>query len=215
MPQLATVARALLLISESTGVVPFCQCLMLCLVTGRREVGAGTHWAAAFRGGCCCRQQEHCQQRSELEALRGAAALLAQVEGGGIALATQEGLFQHHLQETMKVFQLLIPYGSHRELDSAVEEKEFESKTVGYLNLAVCKKQANSQFSKLCNLAVFLFSARTGALPQDPANRGGASLACLVPCNCQHSIVPGAMVSKTDTNTRWEKSAKLHSNLQI
>ena len=41
MPQSATVARALRLITESTWVVPFWQCLTLRTVTGRREGGAG------------------------------------------------------------------------------------------------------------------------------------------------------------------------------
>ena len=51
MPQSATVARALHLITESKVIVPFCQCLTLRTVTGRREGGAGRHRAAACWGG--------------------------------------------------------------------------------------------------------------------------------------------------------------------
>ena len=39
------------------------------------------------------------------------AVRLAGVEGGGIALAIQNGLFPYHPPETVKVFPVLIPSG--------------------------------------------------------------------------------------------------------
>ena len=98
MPQSETVARALLLqvITESTWVVPSCQCLTLRTVTGRREGGTGRHWAAACwgGGGGGRRGREASDERG--------AARLAGVEGGSITRATQQGLFPYHPLETVK-----------------------------------------------------------------------------------------------------------------
>ena len=112
MPQSATVARALRLITESTGVVPFCQCLTLRLAarealggTGRRLVGEA---AAADGEGMAGR---------EASDERGAARL-ARVEGAGIARATPKGIVPVSPAGHSEVFPLLIPYGSCRELDS-------------------------------------------------------------------------------------------------
>ena len=88
MPQQATVARALRLITESTGVVSFCQCLTLRTDTGRSEGGAGMNRAAACladgKGTACC---EASDQRVVVR--------LVGVEGSGIARAaavTQKGI---------------------------------------------------------------------------------------------------------------------------
>ena len=96
MPQSATVARALRLITESSRVVHFCQCLTLRPVTGAarealRGIGlllVGEKAAADCEGTACCKtSDERC------------AVLLACVEGGGIARATQKGLFLYYPQE--------------------------------------------------------------------------------------------------------------------
>ena len=78
----------------------------------------------------------------------------AGLAGVDIELAIQKRLLPYHLLETVKEFPGLLrfPCVPHRELDSPVQ-KEFESKTVGILNLAVCKQFYH--FSKLCNLAAF------------------------------------------------------------
>ena len=98
---MATVARALRLITEST-VVLFCKshCLTLRPVTGRSEGGTGRQHvgedAAANGEGTA---------GSEGKDERGAARL-AGVEGGGIARAeavTQQGLFPYHPQNTVKI----------------------------------------------------------------------------------------------------------------
>ena len=67
MPQSTTVARALRLITESTWVVPFWQCLTLRTVTGRRKGGAGRHRAAACGG-----RRGHGRPQSKRQARRGA-----------------------------------------------------------------------------------------------------------------------------------------------
>ena len=75
MPQSATVARALRLITESTGIVPFCQCLTLRPVTGRRDEGGQQHAgeAAAADGECTAGREAS----DECDAAR-----LARDEGG-------------------------------------------------------------------------------------------------------------------------------------
>ena len=90
MPQSATVAIALHLITESTGVVPFCQCLTLCTVTGRHNGGTGRQWAAACWGGCCVGRRGHCLPRSKQRALCGSPR---QSWGWGHSAGDSKGIF--------------------------------------------------------------------------------------------------------------------------
>ena len=93
----------------------------------------------------------------------------------------------YHPQETVKVFPVLFPWESRKELDSAVEKK---NSSQILLVPQFCNLQANSQFSKLCkSFSVSLFVYWTGALPQDPPLRGGTSLARVVSHNGQHPVV--------------------------
>ena len=81
MPQSATVARALRLITESTEVVPFWKCLTLRRLrgaareAGRGEGGARRHRAAACWGGGGGGWRGHGRPRSEPRARRSAPRL--------------------------------------------------------------------------------------------------------------------------------------------
>ena len=102
MPQSATEAIALRLITESTGVVPFCQCLTLCTVTPLRGAtrGALEGYGLLLVGEAAASDGEGTAGR-EASNERGAARL-ARVEGGGIARATQKALFPYNPLETVK-----------------------------------------------------------------------------------------------------------------
>ena len=110
----------------------------------------------------------------------------------GYGQLTQKGLFPYLLPETVKVFPVLIPCGSRRELDFAVEKKNL-SQNCWDLNFAVSKQIRNFTKNNVIS-QLFVYFARTGALPQvlaqDAARREGASLACVVPRNGQHPVVP-------------------------
>ena len=142
MPQSATVARALRLITESTGVVPFCMCLTLPTFTGRREGGARRHWAAAEDGEGTAGSEASDEH---------AAARLAGVEGGGIARATPKGIVPVPPAGHSEVFPVPIPCGSRRELDSAVE-KEFEKETLRILRNK--RKNEKKVFAKPCETCI-------------------------------------------------------------
>ena len=119
---MATVARALRLITDSKGVVPSCKNLTLrtVTVTGRSEGGSRRHraaacWEAAVADGegtaCSEANDERC------------AARLAGVEGVGIARATPKGIVPISPARHSEVFPVLIRWGACRELDSAVEKR--------------------------------------------------------------------------------------------
>ena len=144
MPQSETVARALLLqvITESTWVVPSCQCLTLRTVTGRREGGTGRHWAAACWGGGGGGRRGHGRPRSERRARRGAPR---RSWGWEHNAGDSTGIVPVSPAGNSEVFRVLIPCGSGRELDSAVEKRiwvkncwvEFKSNTFASLLLRI------------------------------------------------------------------------------
>ena len=129
MPQSATVARALRLITESTGSASASRSARLRGAarealggTGRRLVGEA---AAADGEGMAGR---------EASDERGAARL-ARVEGAGKARATPKGIVPVSPAGHSEVFPVLIPCASRRELDSA------EEKRICVKNLANLAKQ--------------------------------------------------------------------------
>ena len=137
MPQLATVARALRLITEyhlswQKYLSASASCSALLRGASREALG-GTGWRLVGEGGGGGRRG-HSRPRSERRPRRGAPR--RSWEWGHSA--TQKGLFPNHLPETMKLSQYWFP---RREQDSAVENEiwvkncwvEFESNTVANL----------------------------------------------------------------------------------
>ena len=126
MPQSATVARALRLITESTGVVPFCKCLTLPTFTGRCEGGGAPRRRLGGTGrrlvGEAAAADGEGMAGREASDERGAARL-ARVEGAGKARATPKGIVPVSPAGHSEVFPVLIPCGSRRELDSAEEKR--------------------------------------------------------------------------------------------
>ena len=86
--------------------------------------------------------------------------------------------------------------------ESAVEQRIWV-KIVGYLNFAGCKQIRDFRNYVISQLLIHF--AKISALPQDPARRGGASLACVIFYNGQHPMVPLSQAPKTDTNAHWKK----------
>ena len=184
MPQLATVSRALRLITESTGVVPSCQCLTLRL-SGRSEGGTGRHWAVACWGGCGGRRgpqgHRYCQPRSEKRALCG---------------APHQSWELGHSTGDSKGIVPVLPAGNSESLPSTdfmwitystgfcSRKKNLSQKLLGTSILQFAS--SNYVISHL-----FIYFARTDTLPtQDPACRAGASVACVVSHMGQHPVVP-------------------------
>ena len=130
MPQSATVARALCLITESTGVVPFCKCLTLCTVSvllgaAREALGGGTGLLLVGEAAAADCESSACLEASDERS----AACLTAVEGGGIAAIAQATHRDCSLSPAgnSEILPVLIPCGSRKELDSDSEvEKELE-----------------------------------------------------------------------------------------
>ena len=134
--------------------LPVPHCLKLRPVTGCSEGGALRHWALTCWGRCCSGWRGY----SVLQPWRG---VPSRNEGGSIARAaavTQKGLFPYHLQDTVKVFTATTPWGTRKELDSALEKRiwEFEAISQFHINFAdilhfayyliICMLRAISQF---------------------------------------------------------------------
>ena len=103
-------------------------------------------------------------------------------------------------------FPVLIPWGSRRELDSAVE-KRLWVQNCGVPQFSSSQaKRANSHF---LNYVIWQLLFISQGQVRYPVRRGGSSLACMVSRNCKHPAVP---LSPKQTR---KKSAKLHYNLQI
>ena len=192
MPQLATVARALLLVTE-TGTEPRWY-LSACALRSAQLLGASRRrWEALVVGEAADSGQEgYGQPQSERRALH---CTPSRSWGGGTALATQKGLFAYHLLETWKSCQFWF-----KESMWITWRTGFCSKRIWVKNCWVpqfCRLQANWQFLKFFN---FTACERTGALPQGvitSACRAGSSLACVVSSNVSNdSTFCGALVFK-------------------
>ena len=123
---------------------------------------------------------------------------------------TQKGLFPYHLQETVKVFPALIAWGSHKELDSAVE-KWIESKTVGYLNFSFCKQIHNFEIKQFSSFSFIL----QGQVCSLSIQFVGQELAVLVWCFVRANILWCSCLQNRPKYTLEFGSAKLHKNSQI